>query len=260
MSLRSEIRAALVGGPQSVEEMLAAIPSAEGDGKRLAGNMYVLATEGKVRRAGLSDNKKIIYALEPSVWPAKEPAAEINASDHADAAPAAGQGKRKHAAQAKGRGTGSPKRASHDRRATAAKPPSPPRAQRPAAKTARKPARGHAAGKRTRQPAAALDLRTVTNDYLPKLPASLRGGPRGRAVLDNTGANQHQVGGEHYRALDPQPWDVIEAWGLGFLAGNVVKYIARCGRKPDAAAIEDLRKARHYLDKLIERGAAEVGA
>ena len=33
----------------------------------------------------------------------------------------------------------------------------------------------------------------------------------------------------------------------GFLRGNVIKYIAR-----DKGGVEDLKKARHYLDKLIE--------
>lgn len=42
---------------------------------------------------------------------------------------------------------------------------------------------------------------------------------------------------------------VIEAWGLGFHLGNVVKYIARAGKK--GAALEDLRKARWYLDRFI---------
>lgn len=62
-------------------------------------------------------------------------------------------------------------------------------------------------------------------------------------------ANTIQIGGGHYQRLTPQPWDVITAWGLDFLAGNVVKYIARFKEK---GGLEDLMKARHYLDKLIE--------
>lgn len=42
---------------------------------------------------------------------------------------------------------------------------------------------------------------------------------------------------------------VIEAWGLSFHLGNAVKYIARAGRK--GAAIEDLKKARWYIDRAI---------
>jgi len=42
---------------------------------------------------------------------------------------------------------------------------------------------------------------------------------------------------------------VIEEWGLGFHLGNVVKYVARAGRK--GARVEDLEKARWYLDRYI---------
>jgi len=67
-------------------------------------------------------------------------------------------------------------------------------------------------------------------------------------ILDKP-ANAVQVGGEHYKSKDIQPWDAIHAWGLGFFSGNVVKYVARHREKN---GVEDLKKARHYLDKLIE--------
>jgi hypothetical protein len=67
-------------------------------------------------------------------------------------------------------------------------------------------------------------------------------------------ANDKQIGGSHYVTKAVQPWDAMQAWMpadqfLGFLRGNAIKYLARCG---DKGGIEDLRKARHYLDKLIE--------
>jgi len=62
-------------------------------------------------------------------------------------------------------------------------------------------------------------------------------------------ANNHQVGGDHYRAKPIQPWDFITANGIGFLEGNAIKYLARW---KDKGGIDDLRKARHYVDKLIE--------
>lgn len=46
---------------------------------------------------------------------------------------------------------------------------------------------------------------------------------------------------------------VIEAWGLGFCLGNAVKYICRAGKKADAATVEDLKKARWYVDREIAR-------
>jgi hypothetical protein len=57
----------------------------------------------------------------------------------------------------------------------------------------------------------------------------------------------------HYGGAD-NPYEaikVIEAWGLGFCLGNTVKYISRAGRKGDA--VEDLKKARWYLDREIVR-------
>ena len=60
-------------------------------------------------------------------------------------------------------------------------------------------------------------------------------------------ANDTQVGGAHYQT-PIQPWDFIVN-GLGFLEGNIVKYVTRWKQK---GGVEDLRKARHYLDKLIE--------
>lgn len=61
-------------------------------------------------------------------------------------------------------------------------------------------------------------------------------------------ANEKQIAGSHYlKAI--QPWDYIAANGLDFFEGNVVKYITRWRQK---GGVEDLRKARHYLDKLIE--------
>lgn len=69
-----------------------------------------------------------------------------------------------------------------------------------------------------------------------------------------SGASGTQVGGSHYLSAAVQPWDAMEAWMsreqfAGFLRGNAIKYLARCDAK---GGIEDLRKARHYIDKLVE--------
>lgn len=64
-----------------------------------------------------------------------------------------------------------------------------------------------------------------------------------------TTAREKQVGGSHYKDKAMQPWDIIDAWELNFYAGNVVKYILRYRHKD---GLQDLQKARHYIDKLIE--------
>jgi hypothetical protein len=46
--------------------------------------------------------------------------------------------------------------------------------------------------------------------------------------------------------------NVIEAWGLNFCLGNVIKYVARAGRKTDNP-IEDLEKAKWYIEREIEK-------
>jgi len=62
-------------------------------------------------------------------------------------------------------------------------------------------------------------------------------------------ANDHQIGGQHYAAKPIQPWDFIAANGLGYFEGNVVKYVSRWR---DKGGVQDLHKAAHYLQKLIE--------
>lgn len=46
---------------------------------------------------------------------------------------------------------------------------------------------------------------------------------------------------------------VLAAWGLGFLLGNTIKYISRAGKKDSAKLLEDLKKARWYLNEAIDR-------
>lgn len=66
---------------------------------------------------------------------------------------------------------------------------------------------------------------------------------------ESGGANSRQVGGSHYQQFTHETWDVILDWGLGYLDGNAVKYLSRWRHK---GGVEDLKKARHYIDKLIE--------
>jgi hypothetical protein len=59
-----------------------------------------------------------------------------------------------------------------------------------------------------------------------------------------------QVGGDHYSKLKIQPVDYILANEIGFCEGCVIKYVTRW---KDKGGVEDLKKARHFLDILIER-------
>jgi len=68
-------------------------------------------------------------------------------------------------------------------------------------------------------------------------------------------ANGKQIGGSHYKELKgPQPWDCVLAWNLGYLDGTALKYIARWRLK---GGIQDIQKAIHFLEKLVEEETKE---
>lgn len=64
---------------------------------------------------------------------------------------------------------------------------------------------------------------------------------------------------EHYNMGKIEVYDFIESQELNFAKGNVVKYVSRAGRKQatgksiNESAIEDLKKAKWYLEKEIAR-------
>ena len=70
---------------------------------------------------------------------------------------------------------------------------------------------------------------------------------------ENFKANDTQIGGQHYKEMGMQPWDVMEAVltheeFVGFLKGNIIKYSMRQGKKVS----DDAGKAKHYRIKLRE--------
>jgi hypothetical protein len=59
---------------------------------------------------------------------------------------------------------------------------------------------------------------------------------------------------QHYRKDSGyEAIDVIEAWGLGFSLGNALKYISRAGHKDPVKMVEDLEKAKWYIEREISR-------
>ena len=64
------------------------------------------------------------------------------------------------------------------------------------------------------------------------------------------------MGGRHYQDLAPQPITVIERWNLSYHEGNVLKYLARWREK---GGLEDLRKAKWYLERLIDIQEKDAG-
>lgn len=65
--------------------------------------------------------------------------------------------------------------------------------------------------------------------------------------------NEHVNNPAHYGGAD-NPYEainVIEAWDLDFKLGNTVKYISRAGKKEPEKLLEDLEKAKWYLERKI---------
>ena len=62
-------------------------------------------------------------------------------------------------------------------------------------------------------------------------------------------ANKIQIGGGHYQTLGLQHWDIVDLYNVGYFEGNISKYVTRWRKKN---GVQDLKKAAHYLQKLIE--------
>ena len=81
-----------------------------------------------------------------------------------------------------------------------------------------------------------------------KSPKSIGGyRPADRSALDR------QVGGSHYKKYAIQPVEFIMANNIGYMEGNIIKYVVR---HKDKGGIADLEKAMHYLQMLIEQEIA----
>jgi hypothetical protein len=68
-------------------------------------------------------------------------------------------------------------------------------------------------------------------------------------------ANDTQVGGDHYNKNEYQCWDFICDLNLNYLIGCATKYVSRWRNKN---GIDDLKKAKHYIQKASEVGIQAV--
>lgn len=64
-------------------------------------------------------------------------------------------------------------------------------------------------------------------------------------------ANEYMIGGNHYKSeTGEEHWDrVWRLFGSGYFIGCITKYVERYQKKN---GIEDLKKAQHFIQKLIE--------
>lgn len=63
-------------------------------------------------------------------------------------------------------------------------------------------------------------------------------------------ANQKQIGGNHYKHGGEEHWDRVHRLNMNYFQAAATKYIERCYLKGNT--IQDLQKAVHFLEKLIE--------
>lgn len=70
-------------------------------------------------------------------------------------------------------------------------------------------------------------------------------------TYSNTGPKGSKYNPSHYQKGSIQVWDFIKDQDLDYLRGCIVKYVCRAGSKPNEPEIDDLLKARAYLDKAI---------
>lgn len=68
-------------------------------------------------------------------------------------------------------------------------------------------------------------------------------------------AAEIQIGGSHYKDMMIQPTEFIHKNNLSFIQGNIIKYVCRYKFKN---GVEDLEKAKHYIDLLIEFEKEEI--
>lgn len=67
-------------------------------------------------------------------------------------------------------------------------------------------------------------------------------------------ADDLQVGGDHYKTMGVQPWNVVDTWPreqrIGYYRGGALKYIMRMGSKDESPT--EIAKGKHYMEKLLE--------
>jgi hypothetical protein len=90
-------------------------------------------------------------------------------------------------------------------------------------------------------------------DKFSKLVHQVTKGPIKPLIMEYTPPADPVNHPEHYKAGGIETIDFIEAKGLGYHLGNVVKYISRAGKKGTNQGLEDLKKAQWYLNRAIEK-------
>jgi len=91
----------------------------------------------------------------------------------------------------------------------------------------------------------ALVQNRLYDEVAPSTPIVDRNTP---TIMEERQANERQVGGAHYRT-SMQHWDYVWVNDLDYFQGQITKYVSRWKKK---GGLQDLEKAKHFLDKYME--------
>jgi hypothetical protein len=95
-----------------------------------------------------------------------------------------------------------------------------------------------------------LNTSTDTSDKtLARISSIMWGSPSDVGECGLKKASDEQIGGGHYKGYAIQPAEFIHRNKIGFLEGNVIKYVCR---HPQKGGRQDIEKAIHYLQLLLE--------
>ena len=97
-----------------------------------------------------------------------------------------------------------------------------------------------------------MDLNMPDTVNLPYLKSTITPATIGWPTQDT---KEHVNHPSHYGGEDNiyEAIKVIEAWDLGFCLGNAIKYISRAGKKDNNSYLQDLKKAKWYLEREITK-------
>lgn len=75
-----------------------------------------------------------------------------------------------------------------------------------------------------------------------------------KELYESQKANAKQIGGDHYKNMGVEPWDVVDTWPIeqriGAYRHGALKYLMRMGSKDEQ--LQEIKKAGHYIEKLLE--------
>lgn len=99
--------------------------------------------------------------------------------------------------------------------------------------------------------AAYPPLNATLQDVIDEVDMTAR---REAGVFIEPQAKDRQEGGDHYKKMGVEPWDVVDTWPreqqIGYYRGGALKYIMRMGSKD--ASPQEVAKGMHYIEKLLE--------